>query len=388
MSSLMVTNTRRVAVIAVAAFLTACSAPSLESTSPQPGAVDLTPAELSDGWAVGAPADAGFDTEALMELTASVGAGGYPNTHAVLIESDGRLVYEQYFTGTDERWGESLGEVDFGRESLHDLRSISKSVTAALLGIALGQDFEDAVNTPAASYLGLDGTASGVTLHHVLTMTAGLAWNEMDVAYTDVLNDEIHLYEVDNPAQYVLTRPAVADPGTSWYYSGGLTQVLATIVHERTGQRLDEYARDSLFASLGITDFEWLGPGSWKPDDPAAMSGLRLRARDLAKLGSTYLHRGRWNGTQVVPDAWVSRSMTRHVAEIAEWSEGGRWGYGYQWWSGETVSGRRVVAGVGNGNQRLFILPEDDLVVTVLAGEYNRFDGHSDRILGRILAAR
>ena len=159
-----------------------------------PSAVELVPPpQLSDGWSVGSLADAGFDQVELAQLTAEIEAGAFPNTHALLIEHDGSLVYERYFSGTDERWGGSLGNRTFDRDGLHDLRSISKSVTSALLGIALGEGFDDAVQRPVGSYLPaltLPDEVESVTLHHVLTMTAGLAWNEMDVPYTDATNDE------------------------------------------------------------------------------------------------------------------------------------------------------------------------------------------------------
>jgi CubicO group peptidase (beta-lactamase class C family) len=80
--------------------------------------------------------------------------------------------------------------------------------------------------------------------------------------------------------------------------------------------------------------------------------------------------------------------MARHVERVGEWSDDGVWGYGYQWWIGDLRTGQRVVAGVGNGNQRLFVVPAERLVVTVFAGEYNKFEGHSERILDRVLAAR
>lgn len=143
-----------------------------------------------------------------------------------------------------------------------------------------------------------------------------------------------------------------------------------------------------MFGPLGITDFEWLGPDGWTLDNPAAMSGLRLTARDLAKIGSVYLHAGRWQGRQIVPEEWVARSGERHVPEIGAWSSGGLWGYGYQWWIADWPTGQRVIAGVGNGNQRLFAVPGERLVVTVFAGGYNAPTPHSERILDRVLAAR
>ena len=188
------------------------------------------------------------------------------------------------------------------------------------------------------------------------------------------------------PALFVLSKPVEDEPGSNYYYSGGLTQVLASVILNLTGQRLDEYARMRLFEPLGITDFEWLGPsGEWTPDNAVASWGLRLRARDLAKIGSVYLHGGQWNGQQVVPASWVDRSTTPHVA-----LRGGRFtGYGYQWWVRTAPSGERVIAGVGLGDQRLMVLPDEQrLVVTIFAGEYDGGPRHSDRILDRILAAR
>jgi len=370
------------AFLGVLILVSSCAPPSDEAA--------VLPEE-SDDWVIGDPAEAGFAAAALEQLAVDIEAGAFPNTHAVLIEHDGALVFERYFSGSDEKGREFVDSQVMGADSLHDLRSISKSVTSALLGIALATDFETAIDRPVAEYLPgltLGEAQQTITLHQVLTMTAGLQWNEMTVPYTDPMSDEMRLYSAADPALYVMTRSVERPPGSTWYYSGGLTQVLATVIFNITGQHLDEYARERLFGPLGITHFEWLGPGSWTPDNPAAMSGLRLRARDLAKIGSVYLHGGRWRSQQVVPESWVERSLIRHVAETDDWSDGGIWGYGYHWWIGALPSGERVLAGVGNGSQRLFILPDQRLVVTILASGYNRFEGHSERILDRVLAAR
>jgi CubicO group peptidase (beta-lactamase class C family) len=367
----------------------ACQSPSSKAPawSPNPG----------DGWSVADAVEAGFDRFALDRLVDDIEAGRFPNTHAVLIEHDGRLVFEAYFSGSDERWGVLIADRSTDPESLHDVRSVSKSVTSLVLGVALAEvsdatmQLEARVNLPVADFLpelsALPASRS-VTLHHLLTMTSGLAWNEMDVPYTDDTNDEIALYRTERPEEAVLARELVSEPGARWYYSGGDTQVLASVIHRMTGRSLTEVAREGLFEPLGIDRFEWLGPETWNPN-PAAMSGLRLAPRDFAKIASLGLHGGRWNGRQVVPEAWIDLSFTRHVPEIrGDWSDDGTWGYAYQWWIGDLRTGERVVAGVGNGNQRLFILPRERLAVSILAGEYNKFEGHSERLLERILAAR
>src|SRR5512145_2651856 len=105
-----------------------------------------------DGWNTASPDSAGFREGSLSQLTRDIKAGRFPNTHAVLIEHDGYLVYEQYFDGTDERWGQPLGHRDFDCDSLHDLRSVSKSVTSLLLGIVLGGKYASALETLLPSF--------------------------------------------------------------------------------------------------------------------------------------------------------------------------------------------------------------------------------------------
>jgi CubicO group peptidase (beta-lactamase class C family) len=341
-------------------------------------------------WVSADPADARLRSAALEQVTAAIIKGDYPNTHAVLIEHDGRLVYERYFRGTDERWGQPLGQRVFEPSSLHDIRSASKSVTSALLGIALGKDFDRAVARPVMSFFPRRKARpdlSGVTLHHVLTMTAGFEWNEMTVPYTDPNNDERQMSSVKDPVSLVLARPLRDKPGAKWYYCGGTTQVLAGAITEITGKAFDAIAKEALFAPLGVTEYEWVGPAKWGPHTPSAASGLRMRARDLARFGSVYLHGGKWQGRQIVPAEWVERSMRRHVASIGDWHGRANWGYGYQWWIG-SPGGRDVAAAVGNGNERVFVAAKERIVVTILAGEYNKFEGHSERLFEAIMAAR
>jgi len=331
-----------------------------------------------------------FQQAALEKITADIKHGAYPNTHALLIEHDGRLVYEQYFTGTDERWGDSLGTVTFKQDSLHDLRSCSKSVTSAILGIALGADYAKALERPIGSYfpnLKLRPELDSVKLKHILTMTAGLEWNEMDVPYTDSKNDEIQMSTAKDPVALVLSRPLRHKPGEVWYYCGGATQVLAGVVRQITGKPLDVYGKEVLFTPLGITNYEWILYKNAQPPVPIAASGLRMRAVDLARFGSVYLHGGKWEDRQIVPAAWVEASMQRHVPSLGAWSGPAKYGYGYQWWIG-SPGGIDVAAAVGNGNQRVFVAQKERVVVTVFAGEYNKFEGHSERLYGAVMAAR
>lgn len=356
-----------------------------------------TPPELrDDGWAVAAPEAAGFDPAALEALAEDIPRGGYGNIHAVLVEHDGRLVFERYFEGSDESWGQTLGTVRFGPDNLHDLRSVTKSVTTLLLGVALGSGYDQALDAPVTSYFpDVEGRfgegADQVKLRHVLTMTAGLQWNEMSVPYTNPDNDETRMYGVHDPVAMVLGRPVQEPPGAHWNYSGGLTQVVAGLIERRAGKGLRAYADEVLFSPLDIVTYEWLGPRKWGVGGPpSAASGLRLRPRDLAKIGSLALHDGVWRGRQVVPAEWIALIRQRAVESIP-WSSDGTYGYGFMWYPGRLKDGSdlEVFGASGNGQQRLYVVPARRVVVTVLAGMYNqRPKGETQRLFRKVLEAQ
>jgi CubicO group peptidase (beta-lactamase class C family) len=208
------------------------------------------------------------------------------------------------------------------------------------------------------------------------------------------------MYSVKDPVGFVLARPLREKPGARWYYCSGLTMVLAGLVMQITGKPFEAFAREALFTPLGITHYEWLGNPDSDPPMPSAASGLRLRARDLARFGSVYLHGGQWRGREIVPATWVERSIQRQVPvgdlqansgkttfTYGMGSGDARWGYGYQWWVGRPA-GFDAAAAVGLGNQRVFLVPSQRLAVTIFAGEYNKLGGHSERIFARVMAAR
>lgn len=337
------------------------------------------PPRLDDGWPVAGAATQGMSTQRLAALTAALRAWPELGVHAVLVERAGKLVYEEYFDGFDEAWGRPLGRVTMTRETRHDLRSVTKSVVSALVGIAIAEGAIASADTPLVSWFPefpeLDTPdRRRITLAHALGMTAGLAWNE-EIPYNDPRNDEIRMSGAERPLHYALSRPIVAAPGEEFTYNGGLTQVLAAVLQRSTRTPLLEYAKVRLFAPLGVTDVEWLGDLAGMP---AAASGLRLRARDLAKFGSLYLHGGRWNAQQVIPADWVERSTRRRLA-FRPWSgapAGDAAGYAWQWWysGAATPAGQvEVRAAVGNGQQLVAVMPGADVVVTIYAGRYNDF---------------
>lgn len=345
----------------------------------QAGSSYQPPPASNDGWKT-ARADAlGVDSVKLNALTQALRAWPELGVHAVIIERDGQLIYEQYFDGFDQKWGQPLGQISMTSESMHDLRSVTKSVVSALVGIAVGEGKIQSLDQPAVTwfpeYPELNTPERRrLTLAHVLTMTSGLEWNE-EVPYNDPLNDEIKMTRSTEPLRYALTRPFVLAPGADYNYNGGLTQLMAAILVRATKTPLQDYARTKLFEPLGITEFEWVGNLAGMP---SAASGLRLRTRDLAKFGSLYLHGGKWNGKQVIPVEWVEASTRRQFRFRPRTGPdaGGQFGYGYFWWYNcyQTSAGLiEARTAVGNGQQRVFVLPGLNMVITIFAGRYNDF---------------
>jgi CubicO group peptidase (beta-lactamase class C family) len=299
--------------------------------------------------------------------------------HAILIERNGQLIYEEYFDGFDERWGVPLGRVSMKLDTRHDLRSMTKSVVSALVGIALAEGSIRSLDQPLIKwfpeYADLDTPERRrVTLAHVLSMTSGFKWNE-NVPYSDPRNDEIRMTRDKEPLRYALSAAFDRDPGAEFNYNGGLTQVMAAVLERATKTSIEDYARTKLFEPLGITDVEWVGDLAGMP---AAASGLRLRPRDAAKFGSLYLNGGKWNGKQVIPAPWVELSTRRHFrfAPRTGPDAAGSFGYSYFWWYScyPTPTGLiEARTAVGNGQQRIFVLKELNMVVTIFAGRYNDF---------------
>ncbi|MEM7294794.1 MAG: serine hydrolase, partial [Pseudomonadota bacterium] len=324
---------------------------------------DEAPALRDDDWSVASLGDSGFDVAKMNALTDKLERDIHDNAHAVLVEHDGKLVYEQYFEGPDQSWGSDLGIVRYDFDKRHDLRSVSKSVTALILGIAIGDHIERALATPIAEFFPkrkqyASKGYEAITLHHVLTMTMGVEWNEMTVPYSNPQNDEIQLYYNADPFRYVFEKAVRDEPGSKWYYNGGSTMLLAGVVQQVTGKTFLDYAHEALFKPLGITDVQWRGDNIWQRGLPSAASGLRLRARDLAKIGSLMLHDGQWQGKQIIPKEWVERSSIRHTEQNSgNWNMGGIYGYGYQWWHGNfrgSWGTFTAITGAGYGGQNLF----------------------------------
>jgi CubicO group peptidase (beta-lactamase class C family) len=356
-----------VLAIAASAAHAQSTAPSSGQTAPACG----TPIVSDDGWVIASPESVGIDSARLCNIAAGLKAHD-ADVHAVVIARHGKLVFEQYYAGYDEPWGGPRGQHDFDATTRHDMRSVSKSVVSLLVGIAIDRKLIAGVDEPVVKFFPEYATLKtpgwdAITLRHLLTMSSGIQWDE-NRPWTDPANDEPHLGNEADPVRYVLAKPIAAAPDETWNYNGGGTDLLGSILERVSGKPFNDFAREALLDPLGITDGKW---EAYQNGRIAAAVGLRIRPRDAAKIGQLVLDHGAWKGRQIVPAAWIAQSVAPRFQAIGYF--GGLSFYGYQWWLGRTLSrGEEVkwIAAMGLGGQRIFIVPDLDLVVMTTSGLY------------------
>ncbi|MBA2400193.1 MAG: serine hydrolase [Bradyrhizobium sp.] len=350
-----------------------------------------TPTALDDGWSIATPESVGLDGARLCAIAARM-KETEANVHAVVIVRHGKLVFEQYFSGHDEQWVVA-GQYDFDATTKHDMRSASKSVISLLVGIAIDRKLIASADEPVVKffpeYAALKTPGwDQVTLRHLLTMSSGIQWDE-NRGWTDPRNDEPHLGIDPDPIRYILSKPIAKPPDTVWTYNGGGTDLLGSILERVSAKPLEAFAREVLFGPIGITVFEWKNyPKNGKT---GSSIGLRLRPRDAAKIGQLVLNQGSWDGKPIVSPQWIEQSVRPRFQAIGYFS--GLFFYGQQWWLGRSIALEKEVkwiAAMGQGGQRLFIVPDRDLVVMTTSGLYfqpRQGDGALDMMANYILPA-
>jgi len=334
------------------------------------------PVARDDGWPVASVNDDRLiDRDALCRMADRLAALSDPHIHSVLVAHHGKLVFEHYFRGNDEIpgriYGRRVENVSFDADTLHDVKSVSKSVASLAVGIAIDRGLIASINEPIFSFFPelsdlRTPEKDRIQLVHALTMSMGLAWVEATPATGDYDNDEARMHMASDPCRYVMGLPVTAPAGQDFFYNTGALTLVSAIVRKATGRPLDEFARQALFEPLGITGVEW----SRVKGDTDAGGGLRLRPRDMGKIGQLVLAGGRWNDCQIVSKAWIETSTALKIKATDDQS------YGYLWWLGRVRHNKRVVywiGALGRGGQYIRIVPELDLVVVVTAGYYQDY---------------
>ncbi|MBT3275668.1 MAG: serine hydrolase [Spirochaetales bacterium] len=331
-----------------------------------------TPIELDDGWKTAHPDPQSISLPKLEDGVRAVLRGEYPRIHSILVASGGKLILEEYFAGYtfEGEWK------DYDYNTPHGLGSISKSLTSLIFGIAHDQQrIEDLDSSILAWYPKYNqpdrAEKEAVTIRHLLTMQAGLEWNEHAVSYNSRLNDMNRLIRSNNPVEFFLRKKLVQEPGTQFTYNCGCTNLLSYIIYRSTEQYIDEFAQENFFIPLAIKNAQWfVSPHG----DIIAGPRIDLLPRDLLKIGELILRNGMWKNKQIISKEWLSDMLYPSVT-VDGWDVD----YGFQWWLPDIIHPESqkllqpYMAG-GRGGQWLIVYPEQDCVLVITGGNYNSED--------------
>ncbi|NOY59524.1 MAG: beta-lactamase family protein [Calditrichaeota bacterium] len=340
------------------------------------------PDNINDGLNVGTLDEVNIDSALIVKAVNKIQQDKYEEVHSMLIYKDNKLVFEEYFKGHQFKWDASKHHDDlvaWDRNMLHNIMSATKSVTSVCVGIAIEKGFIKSVHQsifdylPEHQHLRADGKEK-ITIEHLLTMTSGLEWREWSAPYSSSDNPNIGIwYQDKDPITYILEKPPIDKPGTSFNYSSGNTIVLGEIIRNATKMTIDEFSYKYLFKPLGIDSSTW----AVKYENGVDANNLKITPRDMAKIGVTFLNNGIWNGKQIIPEQWFLKSTRSFPGnnKIKVPGEDGENGYSYSWWVKPiNSSGKRInmFYAMGWGGQYIMVIPKLNTVVVFTGGNYTR----------------
>ncbi|WP_363496591.1 serine hydrolase domain-containing protein [Burkholderia sp. LMU1-1-1.1] len=295
----------------------------------------------------------------------------HPDLRSVLVMRHGAIIAERYYNGETA-------------DTLHDIRSAGKSITALLVGAAIDRASIAGADTQIQRYWpASEGTAIGdVTLDNVLTMRSGLDAYDADAASP---GNEDKMDEAADPAAFALAVPRQATPGTRYRYNSVTAYIAGVTVEHATGMTMENFARGALFAPLGITRWQWERDAA---GHTKGQGNLSLRTRDVARIGQMVLDKGIHQGRRVIGAGWIDAMLAPRVDIGATDRYADH--YGYFWYTKtQPIGAQRIPVqfASGNGGNKLYLVPSLDMVVVVTSSAYGKAYGQlrSENILKAIL---
>jgi CubicO group peptidase (beta-lactamase class C family) len=282
------------------------------------------------------------------------------DTQAFVVIQDGKILYENYFNGTQ-------------RDSIVTSFSVAKSFTSALIGIAIDEGFIESVDDPVTMYLpelaARDPRFNDMTIRHLLLMASGLEYVEFRPLLFN--SDDILTSYYPDQRRISLENTHIVDPpGQSFRYNKYHPQLLGMILERATGMTVTDYLQTRIWDKLGM-EFD----GSWSLDSKASdfekmETGVNARAIDFAKFGVVFLKGGNWQGNQVISKDWVDESTQPLILQddseyYPEWfaSLPGRAYYNLMWWGMDREGDSYDFSAEGNKGQFIYVSPQKNLVI-------------------------
>lgn len=325
----------------------------------------------NSGWQISKES---FNQNKIRELNQKIAENSFKGITGIVVIKKGKLLMEEYFNGAN-------------RSTLHDTRSVGKTFTSALTGIALKDGYLKSVHQTLGeiyylkTYENYDSKKDSVTIKNLLTMSSG--FDGFDFDESSIGNEE-NMYPQPDWVKWTLNLPmADRKVGEEWAYFTAGVVLLGDILNKKVPNGLENYADKKLFKPLGIKNYKW----QYTPQKVISTAGgLEMSALDYAKFGQLYQNDGKLLGKQIIPKNWVKESLTKYFTI----SDGDDSNYGYLWWNKTyKVNGRNYEAYYcsGNGGNKIFVFKDIPAVVVITATAYGKPYGHSqvDKIMERYI---
>ncbi|WP_137905100.1 serine hydrolase domain-containing protein [Chryseobacterium sp. 2VB] len=321
--------------------------------------IAIQPIQSNSGWNI---SQERINTESIRTLNKKIAENRFKNITGIAVIKEGKLLLEEYFNGS-------------GRDSLQDTRSVGKSFSSALTGIAIQDGYLKSENQTLKEFYDLklfknySSQKENITIKSLLTMSSGFDGNDED---SESPGNEENMYPTENWVKFTLDLPLTGNKtGKNWCYFTAGVVLSGDILDKTVPKGLKNYADKTLFQPLGITSYKWQFTPQQKP---SLAGGLRMRLLDLAKFGQLYQNNGDWNGKTILSKEWIKKSFTNYFPDHPDFE-----GYGYLFWRKVyTSGGNRYEAfqSSGNGGNKIIIFTQIPVVIVITAQAYNKPYAH------------
>lgn len=321
--------------------------------------IAIQPIQSNSGWKA---SQEKINTEAIRTLNKKIAENRFKNITGIIVIKEGKLLLEEYFNGS-------------GRDSLQDTRSVGKSFSSALTGIAIKDGYLKSENQNLKDFYDLkqfknySSQKDNVTIKSLLTMSSGFDGN--DENYESPGNEE-NMYPTENWVKFTLDLPMTENPiGKNWNYFTAGVVLSGDILDKSVPHGLKNYADQKLFQPLGITNYKWQFTPQQKP---SLAGGLRMKALDFAKFGQLYQNNGIWNGKTLLSKEWIKKSFTNYFTDNPDFE-----GYGYLFWRKVYTVGNKsyeAFQSSGNGGNKIIIFTKIPVVIVITAQAYDKPYAH------------
>ncbi len=292
-------------------------------------------------------------------------------TVAFIVIQNDSIKYEEYWHG-------------YSSDTMSNSFSMTKSFVATLIGVAIKEGNIKSIDQKVCEFLPefCEERNAELSIKDLLTMSSGLNWIEN---YYNPIGQTAEAYYGGNLKNLMSNLQVTETPGKVFKYHSSCTQLLAFIVEAATGETISDYASKKLWKPMGAKH-----PALWSTDkeigDEKAFCCINSNARDFARLGKLYLHKGNWNGNQIIDTAYANQATS--IANLLDEDGNKNVNYGFQFWIAERQN-LKIYYARGLWGQYVICIPEKNMIVVRLGRKYGNHldDGHQDDFYGFVDAA-